>query len=251
MAARAIWLGQASLRIELGDAVVLVDPWCSPHEGRLTPPPPLELLEGADVILITHEHLDHLDEPFLPTLSERSPEAVVVLPRCLVDRVDRLFDQVLGVVPGERVDGAGLVVEAVPAIHGVTMEDAYGDGSSLGDGPRFVGYLCNGGGVAVYHAGDTILTDGVVAGVAGRGVDAAFVPINGRDAERERRDIVGNADAREAVELALAAGARTLVPLHWDGFAGNTADPQDAVAAAAGRLDVVVPERGTPFDLVH
>ena len=56
-------------------------------------------------------------------------------------------------------------------------------------------------------------------------------------------------DASEAVELALAVGARTLVPYHWDGFAGNTVQPESAVEAAAGRVDVVVPEHFRTVEL--
>ena len=56
-------------------------------------------------------------------------------------------------------------------------------------------------------------------------MDVAVLPVNGRDPEREARGIVGNMDAREAVELALAIGATLLVPIHWDGFAGNTVPP--------------------------
>ncbi len=56
-------------------------------------------------------------------------------------------------------------------------------------------------------------------------------------------------DAAEAVELALEIGASTLVPYHWDGFAGNTVHPDIAIAAAAGRLDVVVPTQFRPLEL--
>ena len=56
-------------------------------------------------------------------------------------------------------------------------------------------------------------------------------------------------DAAEAVELALAIGARRLVPIHWDGFAGNTVPPESAVDAAGGRIGVHVPVRFETFDL--
>ena len=37
--------------------------------------------------------------------------------------------------------------------------------------------------------------------------------------------------------------APTVVPYHWDGFAGNTVPPGSVVDAAAGRINVVVPAR--------
>ena len=105
------------------------------------------------------------------------------------------------------------------------MDDAYGDGSELGEGPRFVGYVLGGEPAPCTTPGDTIVTDALREALDPLGIDVALLPINGRDAERESRGIVGNMDAAEAVELAVAIGASTLVPYHWDGFAGNTVPP--------------------------
>ena len=137
-------------------------------------------------------------------------------------------------------------MHVVPAYHGVTIEDAYGDGSAIDGRPRFVGYVLESS-PRVYHAGDTVARDELTAALAGLGVEIALLPINGRDAERESRGIIGNLDAAEAVELALAIGASTLVPYHWDGFVGNTVPPGATVDAAGDRLRVVVPTQCTPF----
>ena len=81
-------------------------------------------------------------------------------------------------------------------------------------------------------------------------MDVVLLPINGRDAERESRGIVGNMDAAEAAELALDRRGSRLVPYHWDGFAGNTVPPGAVVDAAAGRLHVAVPARFATFELI-
>ena len=242
---RLTWLGQAGFRIEIGSVSFVVDPWLSPHELRLASTPAVELAaEGIDWILITHEHLDHLDLPLLPEVLERSPAASVVLPAAIVPLLEGVVDdaRIVAVQPGDSVDLGGVSVRVVPAFHGVTMEDAYGDGSSLGSGPRFVGYVIAGES-RLYHAGDTIVTDELRSALLPLEIEVALLPINGRDAERESRGIVGNMDASEAVELALEIGAPTIVPYHWDGFAGNTVPPGSVVDAAAGRINVVVPAR--------
>jgi len=245
------WLGQAGFRLEIDGASFLVDPWVSPHESRLIPSPPLALAgEGVDGVLITHEHLDHLDLPFLPLLLERSPHASLALPAPVVPLVEPIVpaSQIVAVQPGDTVELAGLEVHVVPAFHGVTMEDAYGDGSSVGGRPRFVGYVLAGA-QRIYHAGDTIVTDPLTSALRDLDVDVALLPINGRDAAREAQGIVGNMEAREAVELALGIGATRLIPYHWDGFAGNTVAPGTAVDAAAARLHVVVPARFEALEL--
>jgi L-ascorbate metabolism protein UlaG (beta-lactamase superfamily) len=239
------WLGQAGFRLEVDGAALVIDPWVSPHEDRLIPAPPLALAaDGVDVVFVTHEHLDHLDLPFLPRLLERSPRVIVVLPRPLTPLVESIAPaaQIVGVQPNDALEVAGLEVHVVPASHGVTVEDAYGDGSEEGGLARFVGYVL-GRGRRIYHAGDTIVTAELETALENLDVDLALLPINGRDAEREARGIVGNMDAREAVELALGMSSSMLVPYHWDGFAGNTVAPGTAVDAANGRIHVVVPAR--------
>jgi L-ascorbate 6-phosphate lactonase len=248
---RATWLGQAGLRLDTHRGCVVVDPWISRHDDRLVPPPPLELaVDGVDWLLVTHEHLDHLDLPLLPALLERSPGARIVLPAPLVELVEDVVPvpRPPPVQPHDTLELDGLGLTVVPAIHGLSAEDAYGDGSALGGRPRFVGYVL-GGRRRVYHAGDTIVTSDVRLALEPLGIEVAFLPINGRDAEREARGIVGNMDAAEAVELAVAIGARRLVPIHWDGFAGNTVLPESAVDAAGGRIDIHVPVRFETFDL--
>jgi L-ascorbate metabolism protein UlaG (beta-lactamase superfamily) len=242
---RVTWLGQAGFRLDLGDSSFVVDPWVSPHENRLIPAPPLDVAaDGVTALLITHEHFDHLDLGFLPTFFERSPTATVVVPEALVGLVESVVPepQVVTVNPHDVIEVGRIEIDVVPAIHGVTMDDAYGDGSSLGGGPRFVGYAFRGL-PSVYVAGDTIVTDEVASSLSRLGIEVAMLPINGRDPEREAKGIVGNMDAGEAVELALATGATRLIPYHWDGFAGNTVPPGTVVDAAGARIEVIVPAR--------
>lgn len=247
---RATWLGQAGLRLETKHACVVVDPWVSPHDGRVVPPPPLELVaEGVDWLLVTHEHLDHLDLAVLPALLERSPGVRVVLPAPIAELVEHLVPapQLHPVQPHDTLSLDGLELAVVPAVHGVTVEDAYSDGSELGGRPRFVGYVL--GARRIYHAGDTIVTDELRGAVRTLDVQVALLPVNGRDPERETRGIVGNMSADEAVQLALELGAQKLVPYHWDGFAGNTVAPGTVVDAAAARIHVAVPARFAPLGL--
>ena len=102
----------------------------------------------------------------------------------------------------------------------------------------------------LYHAGDTIRYDGMEAVVRRLDPDVALLPVNGRDAEREARGIVGNLDEREAPLLAAAIGADTLIPMHHDmirGNLGSTAKVVDAVEQESRRVAVLVPVRDEPF----
>ncbi len=237
-----VWLGQSSVALRLGGATVLVDPFLSPHPERLVPPPfAAEKARGVDLVLITHDHLDHLDDVALPAITSASPTATVVAPEEVVERVVGLGVErarVRGLAHEGRTEIGAVTVDAVPACHGAGMADAY----RLGP---FLGYVISAGGARVYHAGDTVAFDGLVERLRELRVHLALLPINGRDDEREAQGIVGNLDAREAAQLAHDIDADAAVPLHWDMFAWNPGDPAAFVAAA--QTTVIVPRRDRPF----
>src|SRR5207248_3269286 len=107
------WLGQAGFLIEAPAARILLDPFLSEHPARLYPPPRYEsLATGIDWLLVTHEHLDHLDLDFVPVLAKRSPELRVVLPAPLSRLLDGHIepDRISGVAPGDSLELAGGVV---------------------------------------------------------------------------------------------------------------------------------------------
>jgi L-ascorbate metabolism protein UlaG (beta-lactamase superfamily) len=251
------WLGQAGFIVRGNGGTALLDPFLAPHEGRLyesalTPTD----ATGIDVVLCSHEHVDHFDAASAPAIAKASPGAVFVVPTPIVDMVTEVgvsADRVVGLQPGGTAEIAGLSIRAVPAMHGVTMEDAYGFGEDLSGGlVRFLGYVVETAGLRLYHAGDTIHYDGMQTRLRELAVDVAMLPINGRDPEREARGIVGNLSEREAAWLAAEIGAGIVIPMHHDLFAGNRGYPEHLVQSA--REDhpgaaVLVPQRDTPFVL--
>jgi L-ascorbate 6-phosphate lactonase len=241
------WLGQAGFLVEAGGARLLVDPFFSEHEGRLFPPSPIDVFGARiDRVLVTHEHLDHLDPESLRAVAARSPGVTVIAPEPLRDQAEGLPFH--GVRPGERLDlPGGAALRVVRAVHALHPSDGYSEG---GDPPRFVGYVLEVDGVAIYHGGDTIADDRVLAGLDGVRVDVALLPVNGRTFFREREDLAGNLDARDAVALAAHCGASILVPIHWDLFAGNTeraGAAADAAAEAGAPVHVLTLSRERPW----
>jgi L-ascorbate metabolism protein UlaG (beta-lactamase superfamily) len=249
------WLGQAGFIVRGSRTTALIDPFLAPYEGRLyeSSLPPATATE-IHVVLCTHEHVDHFDADSAPAIAQASPGAVFVVPLPIVDMVvDAGISQerIVGVQPGEPVEVAGLTARAVPAMHGVTMEDAYGFGESLSNGlVRFLGYVVDIDGVRLYHAGDTIHYQGMESRLRELSVDVAMLPINGRDPEREGRGIVGNLSEREASWLAHEIGAGLLIPMHYDLFARNRGYPAHVVESVERDhpgTAVLVPPRDTPF----
>jgi L-ascorbate 6-phosphate lactonase len=249
------WLGQAGFVVQAGNGIALIDPFLAPYDGRryessLLP----ERAQGVNLVLCTHEHVDHFDAASAPAIAKASPGAIFVVPTPIVDMVIESGiggDRVTGIQPGEVLEVAGFTIRAVPAMHGVTMEDAYGFGEKLSGGLiRFVGYVVDAAGVRLYHAGDTIHYPGMEATLRELSLDLALLPINGRDPGREARGIVGNLSEREAAWLAGAIGAQAVVPMHYDLFARNRGYPSrlvESVERDHPGTHVLVPARDRPF----
>jgi len=249
------WLGQAGFAIRAADLLILVDPFLADRDDRLTAPA-LDPRDAADVDVVTcsHEHYDHLDLDSLPNIARASPRARFILPRPLVPLLvgaGVAADRVIGAVSGDAVRVGGVTFHALPARHGVGMDDAYTFGRELSDGrDRYLGYVIDDGVARVYHAGDSIVYDGLAQRMRDLRVDVALLPINGRDHFREGAGIVGNMDHREAARLAADAGVEVLVPMHYETFAANRGYPShlvDIVDRERLPLTVLVPTRDRPF----
>ena len=73
---------------------------------------------------------------------------------------------------------------------------------------------------------DTVVTRELIQKLQkAQGIDAAMLPINGRDLERNEQDIVGNMNSREACWFASEINADLTIPLHYDMIGGNEENP--------------------------
>ncbi|MGQ9548689.1 MAG: MBL fold metallo-hydrolase [Roseiflexus sp.] len=225
----ALWsLGQAGFVLKGGNTIAYIDPYLSNSVEALGGPPrrfpaPLDpaLVAHAQVVLATHEHLDHTDAATLAPLMSASPSATLVASlqgRQIAREADIPDERIITPRLGERVELAGLAFTATPAAHYQYEVDAHGYS-------RWMGFIIECNGVTVYHSGDTIIFPELLDALIGRVIDVALLPINGRDFFREREGIIGNLWPAEAVELAKAIDARVLIGFHNDLFAGNRVSP--------------------------
>lgn len=219
------WLGQHSFIVKLGATVIYIDPYLDPNPDRQTPPlfTP-DQVTNADLVLCTHDHIDHIDPFAIPGIARASPNAVFVAPRPHRQRMldlDAPEERLRLLLPEETMQLHGLAITAVKAKHEFFDEQP--------DGFPFLGYVIEGRGATLYHPGDTLVYDGLTTTLRRWRFDAAFLPINGRDAARFRVGCLGNMTYQEAVDLAGELDVRLSVPAHWDMFAMNSEDPQKFV----------------------
>jgi L-ascorbate 6-phosphate lactonase len=257
MTTELTWIGQAGFLLRTPATRLAVDPFLSDHPDRRFPSPVgIADLAGTELLLATHQHLDHLDAPALRDLLELDDQARVVVPAPAVpDAAEAGLPpgRLVGARPGEPIAAGDVTVHPVPALHGVHATDAYSHGLPAdGDQVRYLGYVLETPDGRLYHAGDTLRWDGQAELLRSHRVDVALLPINGRDAEREAQDVVGNLDAAQALALARDAGVGTVVPMHYDLMEGNLGDVDEFARLAPelhpdGRVAVLDRMAETPL----
>ena len=246
------WLGQMGLLVKMGNTVLCVDYFASDILDRQVPPPvPAAGMNGVSVFLGTHDHADHIDHPAWQVWARCCPESVFVFPAAhrqavLSDGIpgDRCF----GLNDGESCRIGDVTVHAVASAHEFLDQDP-----ETGLYPCLQ-YVIEGNGLRVWHAGDTLRYEGMLPKLQSFGqMDAALLPINGRDGARYRRNVIGNMTFQEAADLAGELNVSTVIPGHWDMFRDNPGDPEafaDYLSAKyPGRIRVVRPGILSPVTL--
>jgi L-ascorbate metabolism protein UlaG (beta-lactamase superfamily) len=230
-----IWfLGQHGFVLSLAGAVVYIDVILNTLPGKdgkdcRSYPPPYRAAEviNADYVLCTHPHSDHLNLKTLLPLADACRKARFMVPRpsCrTLTGAGIAEDRVVGAVQGEELTLGALKIIPVAAIHTRFIQDEpekneNGDCTSLG-------FVIRGGGLSLYHPGDTWITPGLAAELKKLGpLDAAFLPINGTDWERTADNCIGNANALDAVKLAMAVPIDLVIPSHYDMMPDNSENP--------------------------
>ena len=233
------WLGQMGLLVKLGETVLCVDYFATDMaERQARPPVPAGEMEGIDAFLGTHNHLDHIDHAAWQVWAGTCPEAKFVFPglhrrEVLADGIAE--ERCCGLTDGESCRIGDVTIHAIAAAHEFLDPDP-----ETGRYPCLQ-YIIEGNGMRIYHAGDTLRYEGMLPKLRAFGqIDAALLPINGRDAARYRRRCIGNMTFQEAVDLAGELGIRTAIPGHWDMFADNPGDPK----AFADYLEAKYPGAG-------
>ncbi|NES26645.1 MBL fold metallo-hydrolase [Micromonospora terminaliae] len=139
------------MRLEHDGGVLVVDP------GVFSDP---AALDGADAVLITHEHPDHVNVEALTRALSRRP-ARVYGPGSLAKVLGDAAEALTVVTPGESFTAAGVAVRAYGGQHAVIHPD-------IPVVPN-LGYLIND---VVYHPGDALVVPDEVQ------VDTLFAPIH-------------------------------------------------------------------------
>ncbi|WP_438034422.1 MBL fold metallo-hydrolase [Sorangium sp. So ce204] len=241
----ALWVGHATVLVQIDDRWILTDPVFTSTVGlmvkRLVEPGLApEDLPPIDAVLISHMHLDHLS---LGSLSLIEPKVrALLVPRGGLVYVPNHRFASFEVPTWTTWRQGDLKITAVPVLHSGYR---YGlDRDWMAE--SFTGYVVEYHGITVYFGGDTAYDrDGFVK-TRGRfpSIDLALLPIApvGPREFMESKHV----DPAEAVQAFLDLGARRMMAIHFDTFINST----DTFGEAPRELRRVMAARGLGPDRV-
>jgi N-acyl-phosphatidylethanolamine-hydrolysing phospholipase D len=235
------WIGHSSFFLRLGSRSILLDPvfseYCAPFPVRRLKrraPPGLswESVARPDLVLITHNHYDHLD---LPTIRRLPAETQFIVPRGLADWFHKCGRKnVLELGWWDFADLGGLRIRSVPAQHFSSR--------TLWDRNRtlWCGWVLESANKTVYYAGDTGYCP-VFREIGDRfgPMDLSLIPIGSYAPRWFMRPVHINPD--EAVQIHIDVRSKLSVACHWGTFC-LTDEPMDeppkllAQALSAARI---------------
>lgn len=149
------FIGHASLMFEFKGTVIHVDPWTSFTDYSDQP--------KADIVLITHEHFDHLDAKAIEAVSK--PGTQIITNRNSFNILKKGFVM----ANGDKKITAGIKIEAVPAYNITPGHEMYHPKG------RDNGYILTFGDKRIYVAGDT---ENIPEMSLLKDIDIAFLPMN-------------------------------------------------------------------------
>lgn len=194
---------QSTFRIKGGGLVV----WVDPHKVTKG--------EKADLILVTHEHFDHLDPDSIKVL-EKADTVVVANEPCAKKLKGQVKSRIVSIKEGQSVTEKGVQIKAVPGYNGYHPRD---QGYN-------VGLVFNLAGKNIYHGGDT----SKVAEMANMGpVDVALYPIGGTYTSDE-------SDAAEAIKVIKPKYA---IPMHYGYATGGDPQKFKSLVGTAAKVEIL------------
>lgn len=200
------YIGHATTLLRLDGESILTDPmlrtWLGPLRRQGAPPPP-ELPNVPDVVLISHLHRDHLD---LASLRRVPAETPIVLPRGAGRWARKAgAKRIHEVGRGDTIAVGEIEVTAVGAEHDGHRDHPWGTQIEP------LGYVIRGGGHAVYFAGDTELFEKMSELAP---LDLALVPVWGWGPTVG----AGHLNPESAARALALLRPRVAVPIHWGTF---------------------------------
>ena len=223
------WIGHATVLVHIAGKNILFDPIFSdyvapPFGPRRVPPLPIAIdeLPTIDVVMISHNHYDHLDEASVRRLASRQQGGPIFLVPLGLKAwfLERGIERVQEFDWWQSTQQGPLKITFVPANHWSrrTLTDT--------NETLWGGWVVEGDGLRLIHTGDTAWSP-LFREIGKRfgGFDMAFIPI-GAYSPRWYMGYV-HVDVVEAEEIRVDLNAKRAIGIHWGTYSPLANEPLD------------------------
>ena len=207
------WLGHDSFRIKNGKTIII-----DPFKIRAIP-------DKADILLVSHEHFDHLSLDDIKKVSS-AKTTIVTIPAVKRELSSMKVKEVKAVKPGDKVAFGDITIEVVPAYNLNKFREPGKPFHPKEDGK--VGFILSINGVRVYHAGDT----DPIPEMKGFKTDVALLPVSGTYVMTPE----------EAAEATRMIKPKLAIPMHYGAIVGSENDAEKFKQLAACPVQILKPE---------
>jgi L-ascorbate metabolism protein UlaG (beta-lactamase superfamily) len=209
------WIGHSALKLE-GSKTVFIDPFITGNPAAAFD---LGSVKAADVVIVTHDHGDHLGDSF--TICKKTGATLVAIFE-IAEAGAKKGIKAEGMNIGGTVTVDGVSVSLVPALHTANL------------GGTATGAVVEMDGKKVYHSGDTGLTMEMLLIGEMYTPDIAFLPIDGRF----------NMDPRLAAKAVELLKIPRVVPIHYNTFPLVESSPEKFKELVGGKSEVTIIKPG-------
>jgi N-acyl-phosphatidylethanolamine-hydrolysing phospholipase D len=218
---RITWLGHASFLLQIDELNVLLDPHLSKRASPFQSFGPARLVDAPlaatelpriDVVILSHDHYDHLDEPTVQAVHEHFGAGVTwITPQAYTDWfAQRGVHNLIELDWWAQTTVGGLRVTATPAQHWTrrgwrSMQR------------QWASFMIEGKKTSVYFAGDSGYCPAFKEiGERFGSCDVALIPIGAYEPRWFMK--AAHMNPEEAVQVYREVRARTFIPMHWGTF---------------------------------
>ena len=212
-----LWVGHATVLVQIDDKYVLTDPVFTRSVGELSPrlvEPGIapENLPPLAAVVVSHQHFDHLSYDSLAMIERKTP--VVLVPPGTLSILPRFAFESRELARWESWDASGVKVTAVPVRH---VGGRWGIDQPW-NAEGFTGYVFEYHGLSVYFGGDTALDAEAFRATRARFPDLSLAllpicPLAPRSYMKATH--MSPSEALDALDL---LGAAHMMPIHFDTF---------------------------------
>lgn len=190
------WLGHDGYKLTVdGKFNIYIDPYqiSSSHHNK----------KDADVVLISHNHYDHLSADDLKHVVG-SNTTIVAAAECIEQLKHVKVREIKGLSPGDKITVHGLIIEAVSAYNTNKQFHPKADGK--------VGFIIILNDMRIYHTGDT----DDIPEMSATEPDIALVPVSGTY-------VMNAEEAAKAVNEKIKP-KKLAIPMHYGSIVGSEKD---------------------------